>query len=164
MWNSIQKQSNSCDRQSHHLLHCKYGWVVHMASSCYTATCIHIYMPTLSEQLQVYEAPQLTLHMNMSVTLRLLANIKEWTYSMLYIIHWTLVLRGFIEWTRRLTPTPAYCPSPYDQNQEPKERVHSHLWMLEMFSPYLCQLSACPQTSFHCTNRTITSFLWVQIN
>ena len=34
-------------------------------------------MPTLGEQLKVYEAPQLTLHMNMPVTLRLLADIKE---------------------------------------------------------------------------------------
>ena len=34
-------------------------------------------MPTLGEQLEVYEAPQLTLHINMSVTLRLLADIEE---------------------------------------------------------------------------------------
>ena len=31
-------------------------------------------------------------------------------------------------------------PCPYDQNQEPKERVHSHLWTLETLSLYLRQL------------------------
>ena len=31
-------------------------------------------------------------------------------------------------------------PWPSDQNQEPKEHVYSHLWMLETLSPYLGQL------------------------
>ena len=34
-------------------------------------------MPTVGEQLEDYEAPQLALHINMSVALRLLADIKE---------------------------------------------------------------------------------------
>ena len=34
-------------------------------------------MPTLGEQLEVHEAPQLTLYINMSVALRLLADIEE---------------------------------------------------------------------------------------
>ena len=33
----------------------------------------------------------------MSVTLRLLTNIKEWTYNMLYSICWALVLQGFTQ-------------------------------------------------------------------
>ena len=49
-------------------------------------------MPMLGEQL---EAPQLTLHISMSVAQRLLADIEEWTYSMLYSIRWMLVLRDF---------------------------------------------------------------------
>ena len=51
------------------------------------------------------EAPQLTLRMNMSVAQRLLADIEEWTFSMLYSIRWTLFSRAF---THGLTPTPAY--------------------------------------------------------
>ena len=44
------------------------------------STCIHnytLYIYTYALEEQVYEAPQLTLHMNMSDALRLLADIKE---------------------------------------------------------------------------------------
>ena len=77
-------------------------------------------MPTLGEQLEVDEAPQLTLHINMSVALRLLADIVS-----LARLH-TNKPTG----KRGLTPTPGlfrHHPCPYDQNQEPKERVHLHL-------------------------------------
>ena len=41
------------------------------------STVYNIYIPMLGEQLEGYEAPQRALHINMSVALRLLADIKE---------------------------------------------------------------------------------------
>ena len=87
---------------------------------------------------------QLTLHINMSVPLRPLANIEEWTYS----IRWTLVSQGFTQINLRAGtcnwPLPRHRPCLYDQKQEPKECVYLHLWMLE--TQCLCsnaRLSPC---------------------
>ena len=77
----------------------------------------------------------------MSVPLRLLANIEEWTYS----VPWTLVSQGFTQPAGTCNwPLPRHRPCLYDQKQEPKECVYLDLWMLE--TQYLCsnaRLSPC---------------------
>ena len=121
-------------------------------------------MPTLGKQLEVYEAPQLTLHINMSVTLRLLADIEEWTYSTPYSIRSMLVLQGFAG-TCGLTPTPAYFNIAPARTIRIKSQKNMFICICGL-SLYLRQLkSACAQMRFHCmTNRIIISFLRARIN
>ena len=57
-----------------------FSWNVVANNYGFNHTCIHnytLYIYTYVLEEQVYEAPQLTLHMNMSDALRLLADIKE---------------------------------------------------------------------------------------
>ena len=106
---------------------------------------------------QVYDAPQLTLHMKTSVKVR----PSNW--------HWKMNLQHAVQHslntslarlhttkpvgTGRLTPPRLiqHYPWPYDQNQEPKEHVYSHLW--RKHSHHI--QSVCAQTHFCCTNNRI---------
>ena len=117
-----------------------------------------MYMPMFGEQLEVYEAPQLTLHINMSVVPRLLADIEEWTYS----IRWTLVSWGFT-WinTHGLTPTLAY----FDIVPRTKSQKKFSFAFVDIGNAliiFASTQSACVQTRFRCTN--IYVYKWITVS
>ena len=108
----------------------------------------------------------------MSVTLRLLADIEEWTYSMLYSIHWTLVSRDFT-WINLREHTDWPLPrlistSPLSLRSEPRAKRTCSFSVVDIgntltiFAP---TQSAHAQTRFPCmNNRVIISFLlWISL-
>ena len=106
--------------------------------SIYDYMYVHTYISAYAGRVSLRGSTTYTLHKDVSHTKTLSHRRMNLQHAVQHQLNVSLtgLHRKKPAGTRGLT----HCPYPYDQNQEPKERVYSYLWILETLSSYLHQL------------------------